>query len=49
METTNKVIATVGLAIVVSLLGYMIKGAFGAAMGFVLTLLVIGLFSIWNK
>jgi len=49
MEETTKVFLVIGLAVVMAFIGYAVKGAFGAAMGFVLTLLIIWLFSVWKK
>jgi len=49
MNTTNKVLTSVGGACMVSIIGFMIGGVFWLIMGFILTLLAIGLFSIWNK
>jgi hypothetical protein len=49
MEETRKVILVIGSAVIMALLGYAIRGGFGAAMGFVLTLLIVWLFSIWKK
>ena len=49
MEETKKVGFVVGSAVLMAFIGYAIKGGFGAAMGFVLTLLIIGLFVIWKK
>jgi hypothetical protein len=49
MEVTARIAITVTAAIVGSLIGLAFKGMFGAVMGFIVTLLVIKLFSIWNK
>ena len=49
MEETRKVFWIIGLAVVMGLLGYAVKGSFGAMMGFVITLLIVGLFIIWRK
>ena len=48
-QTTRKVILTVGFAVIVGLFGYFIKGILGMLLGFIGTLLVVGLFSIWRK
>jgi len=48
MEETKKITAVIGLAVLMSLIGAAIKGLFGAVMGFILTLLVIGLFALWK-
>ena len=49
VEETMKVAAVVGLAVLMSFIGFAVKGGFGAAMGFVITLLIIGFFVIWKK
>ena len=49
MEETIKVGAVVGSAVIMAFIGYAIRGGFGAAMGFVLTLLVVWLFSVWKR
>ncbi len=49
MEETTKVFLIVGLAVLMSFLGYIVKGAFGSIMAFIITLLVAGLFIIWKK
>jgi len=49
MEETKKVILVIGLAVIMALLGYAVEGFFGAAMGFVLTIVIIWFFSLWKK
>jgi len=44
-----KVALVIGSAVLMSLIGFAINGAFGAVMGFVLTILIIGLFSLWKN
>ncbi len=44
-----KVSAVVGLAVIMAFIGYAIKGGLGAAMGFVLTLLIVWIFSVWKR
>ena len=49
VEETMKIAAVVGLAVLMSLIGFAMKGGFGAVMGFALTILIIGFFVIWKK
>jgi hypothetical protein len=49
MEETMKVVVVVGSAILVGMLGMVVKGAFGAVMGFVLTIVIIAFFSLWKN
>ncbi len=49
MQETMKVALVIGSAILMSFIGYAIRGRFGAVMGFVLTLVIVGLFVIWKK
>jgi len=49
MEETKKITAIIGLTVLMSLIGSAISGLFGAVMGFVLTLLIIGLFTLWKN
>ncbi len=49
MIETNKVTIVVVAAILISVIGLAIKGVFGAVMGFLLTLLVVGFFVVWKK
>ena len=44
-----KVAEVIGLAVLMSLIGFAIKGVFGAMMGFVITLLIIWLFNLWKR
>lgn len=44
-----KVAIVISSAVLMSLIGFAVKGGFGAVMGFVLTMLIIGLFSVWKK
>jgi predicted PurR-regulated permease PerM len=49
MEETKKIAIVIASAIVGSIIGLGFKGVFGAIMGFILTLIVIKLFSIWKN
>ncbi len=49
MKETTKIFIVVVSAVIMSILGLMVKGVFGAVMGFLFTLLIIGLFNIWRK
>jgi hypothetical protein len=49
MEETSKVIIVVVSAVIVSIIGLAVKGLLGACLGFILTLFVFKLFSIWNN
>jgi len=49
VEETMKVAVVICSAVLMSLIGMAIKGVFGAVMGFVLTMLIIGFFVIWKK
>lgn len=49
MIEINKVTIVVVAAVLVSFIGLAIKGVFGAVMGFLLTLLIVGFFVIWRK
>lgn len=49
MQETMKVTLVIGLAVLMSFIGYAVRGGFGAIMGFVLTLVIIGFFVIWKK
>ena len=44
-----KVAIVIGLAVLMSFIGFAVKGGFGAAMGFVITLLIVGFLVIWKK
>jgi len=49
MEESAKIFWVVFLTVLMSIIGFAVKGTFGAVMGFLLTLLIIGLFVIWRK
>ena len=49
MEEGTKVFLIIGLAVLIGIFGYAVKGTFGAVMGFVITLLIVGLFIIWKN
>jgi len=44
-----KVVLVIGLAVLTSLIGYAVKGTFGAIMGFIIVLLIVGFFVIWKR
>lgn len=49
MEETTKIALVVGGAVAGSIIGLALKGLTGAVLGFILTLLIIKLFSIWKN
>jgi len=49
MEKSTKVAWVVSSAVIISFVGLAVKGLLGAVLGFILTLLVVGLFAIWKK
>jgi hypothetical protein len=49
MEETTKIFLVVFGAIIGSIIGLIFDGLLGAVMGFILTLFIIKLFSMWVK
>jgi hypothetical protein len=49
MREETKILLAVGSAVVIALIGFWTYGILGGVMGFIITLLIIGLFSIWGK
>jgi hypothetical protein len=48
-EELTKIITVVTAAVLVGAIGLAVKGIFGGVMGFILTIFVIALFTIWKK
>jgi predicted PurR-regulated permease PerM len=49
MKDNTKIVISIILSIIVSLIGYGLFGLKGCFLGFILTLFLIGLFHIWRK